>query len=108
MRAYITAKAVAFLSFVAVSGAYRFPDLTDALNRLHGAGDGWNYLERAWSTPVDPHWLQTIAANNTPNGFRLSGVSSECTLDLQKWVNSLRKLEMWAIESELNSSHHTV
>jgi len=97
----VTTKAVLFLTFIAFSGACQFPDFLDALRRLQFRDHTWNDLEMVLSsTSYDQPWLLTSDKNNTLQPFFAAVKSSQCLNDLSVWAGSLRRKEMWAIQSQ--------
>ena len=95
----IFTKAVILLSLIAFSSAREFPDFSYAFTRL--LNNTWNNLEKAWSAPNDQQWLQSIYSDNTLNQSLISVISPECLLDLYIYTSSLKRKEMWAIQSQL-------
>ena len=68
------------LFFVAFGNARKLSDFVDALT-----------------------WLQSMVKNSTWQQFAASAVSPPCAHDLNIWSDSLKKQEMWAVESQCKS-----
>jgi len=93
---------VIFLSFVAFSGARKFPDFTDALAQLRFFENNWSTVERVWSGSYDHQWLSSVVSditnlNQSPAGVPLK---PQCLLDFSTWAVALKNKESWAIKSQ--------
>jgi len=98
MVAYMIIKAfVIFLSFVAFSGARKFPDFTDALAQLRFLEKHLSSVERVWSESYDQQWMSSVVSNITTTLNQ-----SQCLLDLYTWAVALKNKESWAIQSQCN------
>jgi len=97
MAANIVTKAVIFLSLITFSIAGQL-DVGDATKLL---ADTWQHLaNKTWPASYDERWLESVMLNNSLHQLQESNVSPRCVYDLTTWIDSLRKGEMWAIQSE--------
>jgi len=101
MATAVIIKAVICLSVTAFCSARQFPDFLDALTRLQVLDNTWGNIESLWSASYDQQWLQSIYSNSTLHQSLFSNVSYECKLDMSIWTSSLKRKEMWAIQSQL-------
>ena len=101
MAGGVTTRAVIFLSLIVFSGARHYPDFSYALRRLQSRNTWEHLFDGDWSTLFDQQWLQSIAVNSTAHHRLESAINSpDCVYDLVTFAMSLRRMEMWAIESK--------
>jgi len=100
MAADLVTKAVIFILLVTFSNAQQFPDFLEALRRPQLLADTWQHLDKTWLASYDQQWLESVMENNSLHQSLESAVSPQCLSDLITWINSLRKGEMWAIQSK--------
>jgi len=103
MAASVIVIAVTFLSVFASSDARQFPDFLDALMRTQLVNHTWKGLERMLYATSYQQWLESINENTTLQQFNRSNTatpSTECMWSLYVWGSSLKRKEMWAIQSQ--------
>ena len=101
MATSVAVKAVIFLTFIAFSSARQFPDFLDALSQMQLSKYSREDVAGVLSALHYHQWLlQTIDSNATLQEQLVSVMSSRCIYELSVWMMSLKRLEMWAIQSQ--------
>jgi len=101
MATSVAVKAVVFLTFIAFSNARQFPDVSDALTQVQLSKHSREDLDGVLSALYDQQWLlQTIDSNTTLQQQLVSITSSQCIYEFTVWMMSLKRHEMWAIQSQ--------
>ena len=112
MAGDVVAKAAIFLSLVTFSIAGQFLDFADASRSVELFADTWErHLNKVWPASwaikeFDQRWLESVMQNDSLLQSLNSTVNPQCFYDLTTWLNSLRKGEMWAIQSE--NEHYVI